>query len=298
MEDKSGNSRDATHQFGQPVFSSNGGPGGMPALEFRRSGGNDALSIGGSAFFAKDQFYVFRSLGATFDFFGGILGHTPPIQIQGVLIIFENRRTYFHRNQYPSAVFKNGISLNEPYDLYPIDEFMILRLQVNDGNTGPHTDYRIGTIAENSNYSSSIRVSEIIAYDSVLSASNAQVVEDYLKKKWGVENILDSSTLSNHGTGTPHHSTAKFGTGINFDGLTYGKSISSRISTLQVVGCHWQFGSILKVRISLFSIPTVCPFLPRSVCKSNDRYLPCLDWIKPPRSWAILMNSGPADTFH
>ena len=62
---------------------------------------------------------------------------------------------------------------------------MILRLQVNDGNTGPHTDYRIGTIAENSNYSSSIRVSEIIAYDSVLSASNAQVVEDYLKKKWG-----------------------------------------------------------------------------------------------------------------
>ena len=58
------------------------------------------------------------------------------------------------------------------------------------------------------------------------------MVEDYLKKKWGVENILDSSTLSNHGTGTPHHSTAKFGTGINFDGLTYGKSISSRISTL------------------------------------------------------------------
>ena len=63
-------------------------------------------------------------------------------------------------------------------------------------------------------------------------ASDAQVVEDYLKNKWGVENILDSSTLSNHGTGKPHHSTAKFGTGINFDGLTYGKSISSRISTL------------------------------------------------------------------
>ena len=232
-KDRSGNSRDATHQFGQPVFSSIGGPGGMPALEFSRTGGNDALSIGGSAFFAKDQFYVFRSLGATFDFFGGILGHTSTYpNSRRSNYLFQNRRTYFHRNQYPSAVFKNGISLNEPYDLHPIDEFMILRLQVNDGNTGPHTDYRIGTIAENSNYSSSIRVSEIIAYDSVLSASNAQVVEDYLKKKWGVENILDSSTLSNHGTGTPHHSTAKFGTGINFDGLTYGKSITSRISTL------------------------------------------------------------------
>ena len=271
----------------------------MPALEFSRSGGNDALSIGGSAFFAKDQFYVFRSLGVTFDFFGGILGHTSTYpNSRRSNYLFQNRRTYFHRNQYPSAVFKNGISLNEPYDLYPIDEFMILRLQVNDGNIGPHADYRIGTIAENSNYSSSIRVSEIIAYDSVLSASNAQVVEDYLKKKWGVENILDSSTLSNHGTGTPHHSTAKFGTGINFDGLTYGKSISSRISTLPGSGCHWRFGSILKVRISLFSIPTVCPFLPRSVCKSNDRYLPCLDWIKPRYLELRLMNSGPADTFH
>ena len=124
------------------------------------------------------------------------------------------------------------MTLNEPYDLHPVDEFMILRLQVNDGNTGPHTDYRIGTIAENSNYSSSVRVSEIIAYNSTLTDADALIVENYLKNKWGVENILDSSTLLNHGTGTPNHASAKFGSGISFDGLSFGNSITSRIATL------------------------------------------------------------------
>ena len=51
-----------------------------------------------------------------------------------------------------------------------------------------------GTIAENSNYSSSVNVSEI-TYNSVLSGSDALVVE-LLKNKWGVKNILDSSIVS------------------------------------------------------------------------------------------------------
>ena len=67
-QDKSGNGRDATTSLGQPIFNPSGGPGGKPVVEIRRAGGNDALSIGGSEFFAKDQFYVFRSVGATFDF--------------------------------------------------------------------------------------------------------------------------------------------------------------------------------------------------------------------------------------
>ena len=71
-------------------------------VEIRRAGGNDALSIGGSEFFAKDQFYVFRSVGATFDFYGGILGHTasyPASRASNYL--FENGQTYFHANQFP-----------------------------------------------------------------------------------------------------------------------------------------------------------------------------------------------------
>ena len=112
-EDKSANSRDATLSMGQPVFNEVGGPSGKPTIEFSRSGGNDALSIGGTSFFAKEHYYVFRSVGTTFDFYGGILGHTSSYpNSRRSNYLFENRRTFFHRNQYPSSVFKNGTSLN------------------------------------------------------------------------------------------------------------------------------------------------------------------------------------------
>ena len=172
-------------------------------------------------------------MGANFDHYGGILGHTATYpNSRSSNYLFENQRTYFHSNKYPSAVFRNGINLNAPYDLSPIDEFMIVRLQVNDDNTGPHSDYRIGTIAENSSYYSSVNVSEIIAYNSVLSTSDAQIVENYLKNKWGIKNILDTTSFSNHGTGTPMHIASKFGSGIKFDGSSLGKSISGNISSL------------------------------------------------------------------
>ena len=57
--DKSGNGRDATTSLGQPVFNPTGGPGGKPIVEIRRSGGNDALSIGGSAFFCQRPILCF-----------------------------------------------------------------------------------------------------------------------------------------------------------------------------------------------------------------------------------------------
>ena len=84
--DRSGNSRDATLSMGQPKYNSLGGPAGQATVEFRRTGGNDALAIGGTAFFAKDQFYVFRSISSTFDFFGGIQNiFNPPFIFQIIL---------------------------------------------------------------------------------------------------------------------------------------------------------------------------------------------------------------------
>ena len=53
-----------------------------------------------------------------------------------------------------------------------------------------------------------------------------------MKNKWGVKNILDSSIVLNHGTGTPNHTSAKFGDGIAFDATSYGKSIESRVPSL------------------------------------------------------------------
>ena len=74
------------------------------------------MSIGGSEFFAKDQFYVFRSVGATFDFYGGILGHTasyPASRASNYL--FENGQTYFRMqiNSLPQSL-RNGLVLNQP----------------------------------------------------------------------------------------------------------------------------------------------------------------------------------------
>jgi hypothetical protein len=105
-QDKSGNNYTATTNAGQPEYNPIGGPGGKATVEFRRTGGNDALSIGGT-FFAKDHFYVFRSMGANFDYYGGILGHTATYpNSRSSNYLFENQRTYFHSNKYPSAVFR------------------------------------------------------------------------------------------------------------------------------------------------------------------------------------------------
>ena len=142
----------------------------MPAIEFSRSGGNDALSIGGTAFLQRISFMFLKVLVPLLIFLVEYLGILPLIQTQDDPITFSKTEEpiFTEINTRLLPVFKNGMTLNEPYDLHPVDEFMILRLQVNDGNTGPHTDYRIGTIAENSNYSSSVRVSEIIAYNTTL----------------------------------------------------------------------------------------------------------------------------------
>jgi hypothetical protein len=51
-QDKSGNNRDASISIGQPIFNTSGGPAGLPAVEIRRTGGNDARNRR-STFFCK-----------------------------------------------------------------------------------------------------------------------------------------------------------------------------------------------------------------------------------------------------
>jgi hypothetical protein len=174
---------------------------------------------------------------------------------------------------------------------------MIVRLQVNDDNAGPHSDYRIGTIAENSSYYSSVNVSEIIAYNSVLSTSDAQIVENYLKNKWGIKNILDTTSFSNHGTGTPMHIASKFGSGIKFDGSSLGKSISGNISSLPgnaVTLSAWVYPE--SEDFYLFNADGL-PVLHRLVCANNALFFLCQDWIRQPCPVRISMSSGLKDTF-
>ena len=109
--------------------------------------------------------------------------------------IFESGNTYFHSNNYPRMQFSEMVhSIKFSFDLAPINEFMLVRLQVNNGNTGPYSNYRIGATAEGNHYSSSLDVSEIIAFDSVISDQDAGIVERYLLDKWGIQGTVSSST--------------------------------------------------------------------------------------------------------
>ena len=78
--DKSGNNRHATKTAGnsKPKLNASSGPGGSPVVEIRRSGGDDFLAVGGSAFIAKEHYYVFRSKHThdRFNYYGGVFGHT------------------------------------------------------------------------------------------------------------------------------------------------------------------------------------------------------------------------------
>ena len=192
-QDKSTFTRDATTSLGAPVFNSSTGPNGMPTVEIRRDGGNDALSISGSAFFAKDHFYVFRSTGVNFDYYGGVLGQGGSYpQSRRSNYLFENGRNYFHSNIYPTGIAQNGFALITTGNrmLKNIDQFMILRLQVDDQSVGPHSTYRIGTISDGNNWCASIDVSEILAFNTVLSEENAMRIEGYLAHKWGLGSKL------------------------------------------------------------------------------------------------------------
>ena len=175
--DKSGNGRDATSDGGAPSLNATSGPGGGPVIEFRRAGGDDYLAIGGSAFFAKEHYYVFRSSDAAnkFDYYGGVLGHGSG---RGSNYLWENNQPYFHSNKYPAGVQQNGGSpLSGTFGLSSVNQFMILRIVVNDETVGPHSNYKIG---RNDNHSASVDIAEILAYSSVLAASDRLQIEGYL----------------------------------------------------------------------------------------------------------------------
>ena len=184
--------------MGSPTLNSTSGPNNKPVIEIRRAGGNDALSIGGTAFFAKEHFYVFRSVNANFDYYGGVLGHGGSYPAtRNSSYLFENGQTYFHGNQYPAGISKNGSALSGNFNLGTINEYMILVVTNTDANTGPHSNYRVGTVAGGNNYCASVDIAEILAFSTSLSADEASKIEGYLAHKWGLAVTWLVLTLTN-----------------------------------------------------------------------------------------------------
>jgi hypothetical protein len=199
-KDKSGNGYHATTPTGSPTLNPTGGPVGKPVVEFRSgtsngTTGDEELSISGT-FTVKDHFYVVRSPSATWSDFGGIIGGGGSRDSN---FIFERSENYFHNNVYPSAVWKNGSSITSSnFNLSVINQYMILRIVVNDNNLGPHSNWKLGD--DGTGWSMDMDLAEAVCFSSQLSPSDAQKVEGYLAHKWGLEGNLPSSHsyLTNH----------------------------------------------------------------------------------------------------
>ena len=166
-----------------------GGPSSGRAVEIRSG---DYLPVSG-AFFAKDHFVVLRYANSTtWSYYGGPFGcETEHLTVMPVTLIGYygmGKLLYFLTNilkmrgrmdlQYRSWIF------------LPLPSRMILRAVVNDDNTGPHSSYQIGRVTA---FQCNLDITEIIAFDSIISDTDAAFVEGYMAVKWGLISELPNS---------------------------------------------------------------------------------------------------------
>ena len=191
-KDKSGNGYNASTTAGSPALATTGGPGGGRVVQFRsgtsNSGtGDEEMSITGS-FTVRDHFYVVRSPSATWSDYGGIIGGGGSRHSN---FLFQRSEKYFHSNQFPSKVWKNGTSITSSnFNLTTINSYMILRIVVNGNNLGPHSNWKIGD--DSTGWSMDMDLAEAVCFSSELSNADAAFVEGYLAVKWGLTSTLPS----------------------------------------------------------------------------------------------------------
>jgi hypothetical protein len=107
--------------------------------------------------------------------------------------ITQHNATYFHSNQYPAEVFKNGVALSGNFDLETITDYMIVRLVVNDNDQGPYSSYQIGRLT---GLQCNLDIAEILAFGNKLSDVDANLLESYLGNKWVLTNQLPADLLT------------------------------------------------------------------------------------------------------
>jgi len=153
---------------------------GLAAVQFRGS----TLSVGGTLF-AKEQYYVFRSApgNTAWNNYGSVFGKDNDDRNSSYLL--QSGGTGFHGNPFPLAVSRNGTVITNnggDANLAPIDQYMLLKIDVNDSNTGV-TAYSLGGQGQ---WRNNLDVAEVITYDHTLNASEENNVGAYLAGKYGI----------------------------------------------------------------------------------------------------------------
>jgi len=177
--DQSGNGFDATPHVGAPTLAANA-INGLPAVEFSTAGGNDALGVDHDLF-AKEMYFVFRNSDSLFihnSLFGKQAGG------RGSTFIFDNNATTLHSNRYPESWARDGVA-GSGWNLAqnaPIDQYMLLKVVVNDEDLAAEPYYSSGvdSISRGADW----LISEIMAFDGKLSAAEETAVGAYLANKY------------------------------------------------------------------------------------------------------------------
>jgi len=177
--DQSDNGHDAVAvEYADDPVLAHGEINGRPAVQFRKADGNDFLEVAGNLF-TKEQYIVWRSPNAVFDDYGTILGNR---YTRSSSYIVERAQTYFHRNQYPVEVRKNGTRVASPFNVGPITDYMVTKLTVNDNDPSPKGHW----FGRQDSWSFSMDVAELVGYDRALSEDEENILGGYLAAKYGI----------------------------------------------------------------------------------------------------------------
>ena len=187
--DKSGNGYDAVQQDGAARLVA-GGLNSMNTLVFD----GNYMRINKNVPLVRTMTAVFRSRRSYYQnhgaFLNRVLGRT-------CNWLFENEQHYLHANQYPARVWKNGVEVNSNFNLAPVDDWMVVTIQVAN-SCGASAMY----VGRSDAYQTPIDVAEIVAYNKVYSDTERVAIETYLTKKWlhprvapGPFQLVDNGTV-------------------------------------------------------------------------------------------------------
>ena len=177
-KDLSPNGHDGTLAAGAPRLAANQ-VHSRPAVRFTTASGPCGLNLDGP-FFVEQQYVVVRSPHAAWNADGCFLGRRWK---RASSYRLSRNSTRFWGDQYPKAVSKNGKKIpGPPFDLGPITEYMILKIDVNDGDMSRNT-YQIG-MADSA--SCDCDIAEILGFQTALSPADEELVGGYLAAKYGI----------------------------------------------------------------------------------------------------------------
>ncbi len=192
--DLSGAGHNATSydSFHQPVYSVAGGPNGLPVVKFIGTNSTTRaqfMPITGDLF-AKEQWMVMRSPTSAFNNYFSVYGLVNTDD-RGSSWLFESNAQNFHSGEVPDAVYKNGTALSPAgnFNFTTVNQFMIVRIDVNDHNPVPQQHGLNMSGAWRGNF----ELAELISYDHVLSTADANQLGSYLSGKYGITSSYASA---------------------------------------------------------------------------------------------------------